>query len=89
MAAMAATTSPTGTNAVMTGWRERNLPCAGAPPGSALGSTLDDALRLGSGRTVDLDCFALGPFLVFLLLVFVMGRAGRDDPDAEFDMLFS
>ena len=38
---------------------------------------------------MDLDCFVVGPFLVFLLLVFVVDRGGRDDPDGDFDMLFS
>ena len=83
MAAMAATTSPTGTSAVMTGWRERNREGAVASPGLALAS--DDTLDLEPGRTLDVD----GLFLLFLLFVLVVGRAGRDDPDGDFDMMFS
>jgi hypothetical protein len=75
MVAMAATTSATGTSAVMTGWRERNRVGGDASPGLALGLELDDALDLGAGRLLDVD--------FFLLLV---GRAGRDDPDGDFDI---
>jgi hypothetical protein len=82
MAAMAATTSPTGTSAVTTGWRERNLVGAGASRALAL----DDALDSGPGRAVDVDCLV---FLVLLVLLVVVRRAGRDDPDGEFDMVFS
>jgi hypothetical protein len=89
MTAMAATTSATGTSAVMTGWRERNLPGVGASPALALASTFEAALDLESGTAVDLDCFVVGLFLVFLLLVVVVDRGGRDDPDGDFDMLFS
>src|ERR1700677_3456063 len=77
MVAMAATTSPTGTSAVMTGWRERNRVGGGASPGLTLGleSELDDALDLAAGRLADEDFFVL-----------VVGRAGRDDPDEDFDI---
>src|ERR1700722_3554629 len=89
MAAMAATTSPTGTSAVMTGWRERNRVGAVASPGLALAS--DDTLDLEPGRTLDVDglflLFLL--FLLFVLFVLVVGRAGRDDPEGDFDMMFS
>jgi hypothetical protein len=80
MVAMAATTSATGTSAVMTGWRERNRVGGGASPGLALGLELelDDALDLGAGRLLDVDFFVL-----------LMGRAGRDDPDGDFDIVFS
>jgi hypothetical protein len=44
---------------------------------------LDDALDLGPGRVVDVL------FLVFLLLVVVVGRARRDGPDGDLDMVFS
>ena len=39
---------------------------------------LNDALDLGAGRLVDVDFFVL-----------VVGRAGRDDPDEDFDIVFS
>jgi hypothetical protein len=64
----------------MTGWRERNRVGAVASPGLALAS--DDTLDLEPGRTLDVDG-------LFLLFVLVVGRAGRDDPDGDFDMMFS
>jgi hypothetical protein len=76
MVAMAATTSPTGTSAVITGRRERNR--VGGDASAGLDLALDDALDLGAGRVVDVD-----------LLVFLVGRAGRDDPDGDFDIVFS
>jgi hypothetical protein len=39
---------------------------------------VDDALVLGAGREVDVDFFVLA-----------VGRAGRDDPDGDFDIVFS
>ena len=62
------------------GWRERNRVGGGASPGLTLGleSELDDALDLAAGRLADEDFFVL-----------VVGRAGRDDPDGDFDMMFS
>jgi hypothetical protein len=78
MVAMATITSPTGTSAAMTGWRERNRAGGGVSPRLALGLELDDALDLGAGRLVDVDFFVL-----------LVGRAGRDDPDGDFDIVFS
>jgi hypothetical protein len=78
MVAMAATTSPTGTSAVMTGWRERNRVGGGASPRLDLELELDDALDLAAGRLVDGDFFVL-----------LVGRGGRDDPDGDFDIVFS
>jgi hypothetical protein len=80
--AMAATTSPTGTSAATTGCRERNLVGAGACRALALAEALDS----GPGPALDVDRFEAVLFLVF---VFVGRRAGRDDPDGEFDMVFS
>jgi hypothetical protein len=59
MVATAATTSPTGTRAVSTGWRERNRAGGGAAPGLAVELEVDDALVLGAGRLVDVDFFVV------------------------------
>jgi hypothetical protein len=54
--------------------------------GASRALALDDALDSGPGRAVDVDCLV---FLVLLVLLVVVRRAGRDDPDGEFDMVFS
>ena len=50
------------------------------PRGLALGleSELDDARDVAAGRLADVDFFVL-----------VVGRAGRGDPDGDFDIVFS
>src|ERR1700722_15725851 len=83
MVAMAATTSPTGTSAVITGWRERNR----AGGGALVPVERADARDWAARRAAALDLVFLLVFaFVFLLLP---GRAGRDDPELELDMVFS
>jgi hypothetical protein len=74
MAAMAATTNPTGIRAVRTGWRVRRRAV-----GAGVGRVRTPVLA----PVRDLDEF----LLLDVGLDLGLGRAGRGDPDGDFDMV--
>jgi len=98
--AMTAKTNPTGTRAVIRGWRERKLAAIGpfegfereAPPlvGRLLPVGRPPALRVPDGRppAVLLAWFLLAWFLLawFLLAWFLLGWGDRSGPVVDFDM---